>query len=118
MPIEGYLTRVDKAHYSAHANGEPLLNWSSSHSHSSVVLQQFYLLSGLPMGITSKPVPRSFLLNDDTYRGDCATIIVSYFEEKEQGVRKSFIYSMRKAFLEHAVVKLVYKFDKKSTSSV
>ena len=29
-------------------------------------------------------------------------------------IGKSLIYSMRKAFQEHAVVKLVYKFDEKS----
>ena len=33
-------------------------------------------------------------------------------------IRKSLIYSMRKAFLERAVVDLVYKFDEKSTASV
>ena len=33
-------------------------------------------------------------------------------------MRKSLIYSTRKAFLELALVKLVYKFDEKSTASV
>ena len=48
-------------------------------------------------------------------------IIVSSFGLIEQGAhhtRKSFILSMGKAFLEHAVVELVYKFDEKSTASV
>ena len=61
-----------------------------------------------------------FYKNDDTYRSwDRATIIVSSFGQIEQGaliVRKSFIYW--KVFLERAVVELVYKFDKKSTTSV
>ena len=41
---------------------------------------------------------------------------MSSFGEIEQGVhyiRKSLIYSMSKAFLEYAVVELVYKFDEK-----
>ena len=33
-------------------------------------------------------------------------------------IRKSLIYSSRKAFLEHTVAELVYKFDGKSTTSV
>ena len=32
-------------------------------------------------------------------------------------IEKSLIYSTRKAFQEHAVVELVYKFDEKSTTS-
>ena len=47
----------------------------------------------------------------------CATIIVSSYREIEQGayyIGNSLIYSMRKAFLELAVVELVYKFDEKS----
>ena len=43
-----------------------------------------------------------------------ATVIVSYPSDKK---RKKHI-EMSKAFLERAVVKLVYKFDKKSTASV
>ena len=57
------------------------------------------------------------LLNDDTYRCDSATIIMSSFGEREQGahkIRKSLIYSTRKVFLERVVVKLVYKFNEKS----
>ena len=49
------------------------------------------------------------------------TVIVSSFGQIEQGapyIRKSLIYSMRKVFVEHAVVELVYKFDEKSTASV
>ena len=49
------------------------------------------------------------------------TVIVLSFGQVEQGVhyiRKSLIYSTRKAFLECAVVELVYKFDEKSTMSV
>ena len=47
----------------------------------------------------------------------CENVIVSSFGQIEQGVhyiRKSLIYSMRKAFLKCAVVELVYKFDEKS----
>ena len=33
---------------------------------------------------------------------------------QNKNLRKSLIYLMRKAFLERAVVELVYKFDKKS----
>ena len=36
-------------HITPHANGDPLLKWSSSHSHSSLVQQQLCLLSGLLM---------------------------------------------------------------------
>ena len=45
------------------------------------------------------------------------TIILSFFGQIEQGVHyigKILIYSMRKVFLDHAVVELVYKFDEKS----
>ena len=38
-------------HITLHANGEPLFKRSSSHSHSSPVLQRFCLSSGLPMGM-------------------------------------------------------------------
>ena len=33
-------------------------------------------------------------------------------------IRKSLIYSTRKAFLERAMVELVYKFGEKSTANV
>ena len=39
---------------------------------------------------------------------------MSFFGLIDQGAHKSFIYSMRKAVLERAVVELVYKFDEKS----
>ena len=98
-------------------NGKPLLKRSSSIL---PVLQRFCLLSGLPMA-TVVPVPRSIYLNDDPYRCDSATIMMSSFGQTEQGaheIRKSLIYSTRKAFLERAVVELVYKFNEKSTVSV
>ena len=41
-------------------------------------------------------------------------LIVRQIEQGAHYIRKSLIYSMRKAFLEHAVVDLVYKFDEKS----
>ena len=50
----------------------------------------------------------------DTYRW---TVIVSSLEQGTYH-RKALIYSMRKAFLEHAVVELVHKFVEKSTASV
>ena len=68
-------------------------------------------VNGNGSGLTSKTSSKVNLLNDDIYQ--CATS----FRQIEQGVhyiRKSLIYSMRKAFLERAVVELVYKFDKKS----
>ena len=42
------------------------------------------------------------------------TIIVSSFRQIEQGTYYIVIYSMRKAFLECAVIELVYKFVEKS----
>ena len=49
------------------------------------------------------------------------TVIVSSFGQIEQGehhIRKSLIFPTRKAFLERAMVELVYKFDEKPTKSV
>ena len=46
-------------------------------------------------------------------------VIVSSLGQIEEGahyIRKYLIYSTRIAFLEHAVVELVYKFDEKSTN--
>ena len=43
------------------------------------------------------------LLNDDTYRCDSETIMVSSFGNIEQGAH-ALIYPMRKAFLKRAVV--------------
>ena len=61
------------------------------------------------------------LLNDDTYQWIYVTVIVSSWQI-EQGVhyllRKSLIYSSKKAFLECTALELVYKFDKKCTESV
>ena len=65
-------------------NGEVVLKRSSSHS---PVLQQFCLLSGLPIA-TVVLLPASSkinLLNDDTYQFDSATIIMSSFEQIDQG---------------------------------
>ena len=44
-------------------------------------------------------------------------VIVSSVQQIEEGahyIRKFLIYAKRKAFLERAVVELVYKFDEKS----
>ena len=64
-------------HISPHANGQPLLKQSSSHSHSSPVLQRFCLLSGLPtvkvLLLLTRTVPRS-------------TVIMSFFRHIEQNV--------------------------------
>ena len=71
------LTRV-----SPHANGEPLVKLSFSHSHSFLSPQRFCLLSWSTnddgSALTSKAslVPRSILQNDDAYRCDCVTVIV------------------------------------------
>ena len=43
-----YLELEVTKHITPHTNGDPLLKWSSSHSHSSPVLQRFCLLPGLP----------------------------------------------------------------------
>ena len=59
------------------------------------------------------------LLNDDTYRCDSATIIMSYFGQLEQGAHQiRNFFDLRKVLLECAVVKLAYKFKEKSTTSV
>ena len=64
-------------------------------------------------------LPRVFkvsLLIDGTYKWNCVPLIVSSFGQIEQSahyIRKYFIYSTRKAFLESTVVELVYKFDEK-----
>ena len=36
--------------------------------------------------LTFKASSKVNLLNDDTYRSDCATVIMSYFGQIEQGV--------------------------------
>ena len=65
-------------------NGKLLLKQSSSLS---LVLQQFCLLSGVPVA-TVVLLPASSkvnLLNDNTYRCDSAAIIMSSFGQIEQG---------------------------------
>ena len=59
-------------------NGKLLLKWISSHS---PVLQQFCLLSGLPMVMVVLLPASSKVnsLNDDTYRLDYVTVIMSSF---------------------------------------
>ena len=49
---------------------------------------QVCVLSGLPPAavVTFKASSKVNLLNDDTYRSDCATVIMSYFRQIEQGV--------------------------------
>ena len=76
-----------------------------------MILLVVWSASGNGSALTSKVS----LLNDDTYRIVCATVIVSSFGEIEQGayyIGNSLIYLMRKAFLERTVVELVYKSDK------
>ena len=76
-----------------HANGEPLLKWSSLYSQSATILLVVCSANG-----------------DGSHHPS---------EQIEQGANyiiKSLIYSMRKAFLEKAVVELVYKFVEKSYS--
>ena len=54
----------------------------------------------------------SYLLNEDTYRSVCVGNHPT--KQIEQGAQYIIIYSMRKAFLEKAVVELVYKNDEKT----
>ena len=70
-----------------HANGEPLLKWSSSHS----LLTQFcndsaclWSTNNNGNALTSKASSNVNLLHDDTYRWECASIIVSSFGQIEQ----------------------------------
>ena len=96
-----------------HANGEHLLKWSSSHSYSFLAHNNFvWSANGKGSALTSKASSNINLLNNDTYRLVCTTIIVRSFGQIEQG--KSLIYSVRNVFLELAVVELVDKFNKKS----
>ena len=44
--------------HTLHVNGEALLKWSSSHSQSSPVLQQFFLLCGLQTVMVVLLLPR------------------------------------------------------------
>ena len=83
-----------------------------------MILLVVWSANGNGSALTSNASYRVNLLNDDTYRW---TIIVSSFRQIEQvahHMRKSLIYSMRKVFMEYAVVEPVYKFDEKSTASV
>ena len=102
----------------SHANGEPLLKRNSSHSYSSPVRNYLCLLSGLqtatavlflprqlryvPMGLCNR---NSVILR--TNRARCAL----YKEILD-------LLNKNKEFLESTVIRLVYKFDEKSTASV
>ena len=93
-------------HITLHANGEPFLKRSFQHSllSSSATILLVWSANG------DAPFQGKFqvnLLHDDTYRWNYAT---SSYEQ----IWKSLIYSMTRAFLERAVVELVYKFDEKS----
>ena len=78
-------------HITLHANGKPLLKWSSSHSHYSPSSIMFLLVvwsvNGDGSALTSKANSKVNLLNDDTYRWVCATVIVSSFGRIDQGVK-------------------------------
>ena len=94
-----------RKHITPHANGKPLLKWSSSHSLLQV-LQCFYL-SGLPMAkLRSKASSKSIY---DIPMELCDLILWT------NGVRcaLNMEYSTRRAFLECTVVELVYKFEEK-----
>ena len=99
-------------------NGKLLLKRSSSHS--SPVLQQFCLLSGLrdsSGALTSKA--SSNLLNDDTYRCVCVGNLSSgQIEQGAHYIRKSLIYLTRKVFLECAVVELAINSTRSPTANV
>ena len=85
-----------------------------------MILLVVWFENGDCSALTSKASSKVNFLNDYTHRWVCVTVIVLSFGQIEQGahyIRKSLIYSTRKAFLEHTVVEIV-KFDEKSTSSV
>ena len=88
-----------------HANGEPLLKQSSSYSH--------FPTHGNGSTPTSKASSNLLMtILTDAF----VLVIVSSIQTIREGVhyiRKSLIYSTRKAFLEKAMVEL-YKFDEKS----
>ena len=93
-----------------------LLQSGAPHIHilsQSATILLVWSANGNGSALTSKASSKVNLVNDDTYLW---TVIVSSFRQIKQGAYH--IYSMRKAFLEHAVVELVYKFDEKSTASV
>ena len=72
-----------------------------------MILLVVWSVNGNGSALTSKASSRVNFLNDDTYQW---TVIVSSFRQIEQGahMRESLIYLTRKAFLEHAVIELVY----------
>ena len=60
-----------------------------------MILLVVWSANGNSSVLTSKASFKVNLLNDDTYRGVCATVIVSSFGELEQGapyIEKSLIY--------------------------
>ena len=100
----------------AHTLMANLLQSGAPHIHilsQSATILLVWSAKGNGSALTSKASSRVNLVNDDTY---LLTIIVSSFRQIKQSAYH--IYSTRKAFLEHAVVELVYKFDEKSTASV
>ena len=77
-----------------------------------MILLVIWFANGDGSALTSKA--SSNLLNDDTYRCVCAGSYPGQIEQGVHYIRKSLIYSTRTAFLEKAVVELVYKFNEKS----
>ena len=77
-------------HITPHANDEPLLQRSSSHSYSSpVLLLVVWTANGDGSAITSKLASKASskvnLLNNNTCQRNSATVIVSSFGQIEQG---------------------------------
>ena len=94
-----------------HANGEPLSRAPSFLPS----LQWFCLLSGLQTMMVVLIWPR-LVPSYETYQCVCSGLCrpSGQIEQGVHCIRKSLNYSTRKAFLEKAVVELVYKFDEKS----
>ena len=92
-------------HISLHTNGEPLLKRSSSYSQSPPV-------SGLPMAMVVL-FQGKFQGQFDTYRLVCNRNCVILQRKRARCTLNKEILDLlnRKAFLERAVVELVYKFD-------
>ena len=116
-----FVTRKDLPDIVAIATkGKLLLKRSSSHS---PVLQQFCLMSGLPMA-TVVLLPASSkvnLLNDDTYRLDSASrnYVILRTNRAKCTLNKEILDLLNEenAFLKRAVVALVYfKLDEKARS--
>ena len=84
-----------------------------------MILLVVWSANGDGSALTSKASSKVNLLNDKRYlplslcNRNCVIL-----EQGVHHIRKSLIVSKGKAFLEHAVVELVYKFDEKSTMSV